>query len=222
MYGANMTNLGVVVTDDVKRRLQRAAKRLGRSMSRIAGDWISEGLERTEAKFREEDARREASATARRGRNTASGGARVTRLGSSPLAPLRKELAPRNLQLPEDEDAPQDQTLYEAAGGTVLATAYLRQAKKIALAAHADVVERRLVLAEAIAAIKHEAPLTHPGDTEIIRTLERTVLAVRQKLVQEGKLPVPADTAAAATMHDGVEPRSVDPTKLRFTGGDPL
>lgn len=148
-------------------------------MNQIARDSLDERVEQLEAKERAEEERRrqekEAQRAGRRGLRRIG-----ERVSSSTLAPVS---TPSSI----------DEATTEVAADPV-ESFYREQAKRILDVIDSDPREGRLRANEAVAAIKKQFPLTHPGEQEIVKRLERVVVELR------------AEAPASAPATDAITP----------------
>lgn len=165
-----MSNEIVVTTvslpKDLHARARAIAKRNRTTTVHLIRESLTEKIEYLEAKRRVEEERiiaerqRAAFSTHVRGRPP-----RLP-LAPEPPPPLKSEIVDENVENLEAEAR--------------TAHVYETQAKLILETLEGSPLERRLRVAEAVAAVKRERPLTHPPDDEILQTLEREVLHLRR------------------------------------------
>lgn len=168
--------INVLVPMNLRERAKKVAKKLKTPMSQLARDALTEKIEYFESKFQADKARAAAEKEQLRGFRR--------------MKPLSNPIA-RNA-IAEQKQIPPEYDLH---------------ATRIHEAVQAGSPnETRLRVAEAVAAIKRQSPLTHPPETEIVATLERLVVAKRDAL---------ATTATPAKEPDGI---LIDTTKIRSHG----
>jgi len=156
--------LNVNLSVELRERARRIAKQRKTSTNQLIRDGLEKHLDELEARQIAEEKRRTEEKEARR----PISGRVFGRLGESPLGPKRPTVAPEPEQKPEITINPLEETYrYHA---TLIAAA---------IESGGDPREKRLRVAEAVMAIKHLAPLTHPPDNAIVVELERRVIELR-------------------------------------------
>lgn len=192
-------------------RAKRVAKRIRSSITALSCEGLREKVEHYESRFRVEDERNRAEKEAKRSIN----GRTMAVLGKSPLAPITHAPAPVPAAIPHHLDP-----IYHT-HAEIIAGAVRRNSPS----------EKQLRLLEAIAAVKHEAPLTHPPDDDIVAALEARVVEIlrNQSLTEMTTAPVivtplaqtpPTPRSFTNRLADALMGREVDPSKIRTVGDD--
>ena len=157
-------------------------------------------------------------------------------LGDSPLAPVRKSMAPDEFR-PTPADIKEAREQGESDGdGDVdgvdvdeSEAIYQQNATRIAEVIDKP-AERRVCIEEAIAAVKRQAPLTHPTDAEIRVRLEKLVLSEVARLDAEAaakkaeaaqELEERRQFRAEMDARREAEAQVIDPTRMRTAGSVP-
>lgn len=199
---------------DIRERARVVAKRTRLATVDLIREGLREKVEFYEAKFREEEQRKRDEKLQRRGLIGLQG------LRVAPPSPLAPTAAPS----PGDNE-PDEET-------DALAALYASHAKELLAVVDGPILQRRLAVAEAIADIKRRAPLTHPGDEEIQRKLERCIVVLKQEQgpTPPSVLPPPMTplevveekvAEVAAHVMDRIAGRPVNTTKTQIAGETP-
>lgn len=165
-------------------KAKRTATRERTSVAQLIRDGLKDRIEQLDAKFDAEERTRREDREAKRpqGRTLKSLGT----LGDRPVSP-------RSVIETEPDDR--------------LAKIYEEHAKRIA-----EVISnpqaRRQRIADALEAVKREAPLTHPSDETILSSIERAVI----RLARE------APPSEPTRIEDDMAGREIDPSRVRAAG----
>lgn len=184
---------------NIRSRAKTVAKKIRSTVSQIVRDGFVEKVEYYEEKLRAE-AEREAE------KETSHKKSRDTRKLGMPLdgAPTPPPSTPPGAEpiavspIADDLDA-----IYDA------------HAAKILDAMEKSPNEKRLRAAEAISAIKHRAPLTHPPEREILAELEVRILRLRAARPASPQL---APEQPKERIVDDLVGKEIDATKIRSRG----
>jgi len=162
---ANVVVINIALPADLRNRVRSIAKKKRTTTAQIVRDALAEKVEYLEAKERAEDDRR------RKERTERAQGPRG--IGRSALAPLPPRVEAREAA-PTADIHPDEQALYETHAARVFE-------------AFDQPLEKRMRVREAIAAVKRQSPLTHPGDDAILARLTAAVAELQsmQSYVQE-------------------------------------
>ena len=150
--------LAIQLAPQAHRRVKNAAHRIRTPMTHIARDAIMSRVETLEAKFRQEDEEKRLGKYEKR-----------RAFGVSSLAPDRPNTPDEfEVEKKETEETAQLDSLYH------------KHAQRI-LEVLSTPDERRIRIAEAIAEVQSETPITEPSEDEIKKRLETEVLALRKQ-----------------------------------------
>jgi len=164
----NMTSLNVHLTRAMRERARDAAKRLGKPTGQLIKDALDEKLIALDARFRQEDAQREADRLAKKAKHDPALRQGLRGIGSSSL-PLTTQVRTSLVAASPEQDP--------------MEALYIELAKSI-LAAGNDNEEVRKRVVRAIAAVRRERPLTAPPEGRILETLEVYMLKLREEGVE--------------------------------------
>lgn len=179
-----MPNWNLSIPPELHARTRRIAKTFGLTCSQLCRLGLDRVVYEFELRLQAEAAHRRQEREWRR-----PAARRSTLLGASPLAPqpaAGPAIAPIEQEPAEEPTDP-------------LCAPF---AEKIARAA--SPLEKRLCLAEAIAAIKKSNPLTHPNQIELLARLEKAASRVQRESIMQPQAP-PSSTM----MHEPAPPTSV-------------
>jgi hypothetical protein len=157
--------LSVFLTRNLRERARRVAKMFKTTTAALAREGLADKVEYLETKLLIEEERARAEKEKQTEHNT---GRAPRTFGTSLLKPVIGSLAPAALGVEPTKTK------------NLIDLAYEQHARRV-LAALDDPTEKRLRIAEVMATIKREAPLTHPSDREILENLERVVIELRSE-----------------------------------------
>ena len=180
-----MPVVAIPVPPIIHRRFKLAAKRLGDSMAHAARDAILEKLDQLEKKIAEDG---KSSPKERAARHTLGGVGSSTLGPTTPSTPVDSDIAEAEAKQPiaTDREPETDDEL--------LADLYGEHALRLFPVLGSDhVIERRIRLTEAVAAIRDAFPFVAPTDEQIVKTLQTHVLRLRAKQRDGEEIPKPRD-----------------------------
>lgn len=177
-------------------------KRIRSTVSSLIRDSLSEKIEYLEAKHRADEDRavreKEAKQLAQQNRRSLKS---LDEKRLADAASLFPRALPKFGEPAEDEVAVEDPTeaLYQK-----------HAARIVEVVDDASPTEKRMRIAEAVHAIKYAAPLTGPGEAEIVKRLQAIVVSLRDKK------PAPAQSATRVV--DDKVGREIDTSSVRTFG----
>lgn len=175
----NEVSMTLFVTKDLRERVGYIAKKTRTSLSQIMRDALGDKLDYMEAKLQITEERVATIKDKKRNERTLN---KERRNSTNLLAPERRSLAP--------EPIPSNVLPEPVAEIDPLEEIYSKHGELIAESINKSPLEKRIVLHEAIAAIRRRSPLTHPPEDIIIRRLEKEVVRV---LDEKNPKPSPVD-----------------------------
>lgn len=147
------------------------SKRLCKTTAQLIRDVLFEKVEFYEEKFRLEDERKRGEREGRAPRTLTTLQDRIAERKQQAEQKKEAERERRETPTSTPPPAPPPQDRFEKL--------YEEQARIILTAPASSTLERRLKVAEALAAVKREAPLTAPKDVDILLGIERALLRLQ-------------------------------------------
>lgn len=190
----NVAFLNIGFPRKLRDRAHAIAKKYRTSTTKLVNEGLTERLKQIEAEERAEEARqREDKLTKKAGTQARSLG----RMGDNPLAPAHADLSPSATgEIIEQPVTDRFEPFYTAHA-------------QLIFSALENPREKQLRVAEAVAAVKRHAPLTHPADSEILAALEKRVIDLRAAHLAANP-PPPAPTVSLASPPPPAPTRMID------------
>lgn len=204
MAGATF-KLQVDIPAELHHRTKVVEKRLHTSRSQFIRDAIFERVETLEQKFKREEEDKWLARSRHRSVRLGTVGAKALGISFSESS-FATRLAATSPSLPDLAETAADARA-DVELKADLAAVYTLHAREI-LAAGSDEVEVRRRVLRAVESVKRHCPLTHPGDKEILISLEKVVVALHRAQPQ----------ASTLRSYDDLVGAVVDVTKVKTSG----